>query len=102
VRVGPPLPTADWVAGHRSAPEEAARALTDRLAAALRAQIVEAEDRETLRLLDLAEAVWREETDERPADEAARVVWRQRVMRSYRYLRAREPARIAAFRRQLE
>ena len=83
-------------------PDAAARLLTDRLTEALRAQIVEADDRETLRLLELVEEVWREETGGAPANEAARVAWLQRAMQTYRLVRESEPARAAAFRQEAD
>ena len=82
--------------------EPAARLLTDRLTEALRAQIVEADDRETLRLLELVEAVWREETGEGAASEVARVAWLQRAMQTYRLVRENEPSRAAAFREKVD
>src|SRR5205823_5748109 len=86
----------------RTGPDGAVRTLTGRLAEALRSQIVEADDRRTLRLLGLLEELWREETGERAPDETARVAWLQRATRAHRLLVEREPERIAAFRRQLE
>jgi len=59
VLIGSPVPTDDCVAERARDPRAAARRLTDRLAAALRRQTVEAEDRETLRLIQLTERVWR-------------------------------------------
>ena len=79
-----------------------ARVLTDRLAAALRAQIVEADDRHTLRLLELVEELWREADGAPPAGDAARVGWMQRAMQTYRSLLERAPEETAAFRRELE
>ena len=79
-----------------------ARLLTDRLTEALRAQIVEADDRETLRLLELVEAVWREETGEAAASEVARVAWLQRAMQTYRLVRENDPSRAAAFREEVD
>jgi 1-acyl-sn-glycerol-3-phosphate acyltransferase len=103
VLVGSPVATDDArVLAASGASEEAARLLTDRLTAALRALIVEADDRATLRLLGLVEELWSEEGGEPPADEAARVAWLQRVMRTYHSVGGREPARVAAFRRSLE
>jgi len=102
VLVGLPVPSEDCVALARTAPERAARTLTDRLADALRRQIIEADDRQTLRLLGMVEAVWREETGAVPADETTRIAWLQRVMRAYRSLLDRDPERVAAVRRQLE
>ena len=102
VLVGPPVPTADCVGLHGAAPEAAVRQLTDRLAEALRRQIVEADDRETLRLLRVAEALWRDEHAHSPADEPARVAWMQEAMQLYRSLCEREPARAAALRERVE
>jgi glycerol-3-phosphate O-acyltransferase / dihydroxyacetone phosphate acyltransferase len=102
VLIGPPVSTAEALTLARSEPERAARALTDELAAALRGLIVEAEDRQTLSQLRFAEELWREEGGEVPADPAGRVAWLRRAMRSYRLLLERAPARVAAFRQQLE
>ncbi|HEY4596571.1 MAG TPA: 1-acyl-sn-glycerol-3-phosphate acyltransferase [Thermoanaerobaculia bacterium] len=101
VLVGPPVSTADAVTLARSEPERAARMLTDDLAAALRKLIVEAEDRETLRHLRLAEELWRDEGGEVPADPAGGVEWLRRAMRSYRLLSERAPDRVTAFRQRL-
>lgn len=101
VVVGPPVPTADCVALHASDPETAVHRLTERLAEAIRQGIVEADDRQTLRLLDAAEAIWRDELAG-PPDEAARLAWRQAVMRAYRYLGAHDPARVAEIVREVE
>jgi hypothetical protein len=74
--------------------------LTDRLAAALRRQIVEAEDRETLRLMRLIERVWREESGTRANPRSA--AWLQRASRAYRWLRLAAPAQVEHFRREVE
>ena len=100
--VGPPVPTGDCVTLYRTEPEAAVRQLTDRLTEALRRQIVEADDRETLRLLRMVEAMWREENPGSPDDERARVAWMQEAMRTYRQLRDREPGRAADFRHRVE
>lgn len=102
VSIGPPVDTAAAVALARSEPERAARELTDRLGDALRAEIVEADDRASLRLLGLAEELWQQRVASAPRDEKARVEWLQGAMRSYRELTRREPVRIAAFRKELE
>lgn len=102
VVVGEPLPSEDCVAGAARQPQEAARRLTERLAEALRRLIVEVEDRHSLRLVEHAEAVWREERPESARDPAARAEWRQRAARAYRYLQERDSVRVAALRRQLE
>jgi len=102
VVVGPRVETADCVALHARAPEEAVRLLTGRLAEALRHVIVEVGDRETLRLVDEAEAIWRAEDPESLPDAGARAEWRRRAAVAYRYLLDREPGRIRAMRAQLE
>ncbi len=102
VVVGEPVPSEDCVTAAAAEPQEAARRLTERLADALRRLIVEVEDRHTLRLVEHAEAVWREERPESAHDPAARAEWRQRAARAYRYLLTREPERMATLRRRLE
>jgi glycerol-3-phosphate O-acyltransferase/dihydroxyacetone phosphate acyltransferase len=113
VVIGAPVPTAD-VAGRpggapaaapggapEDSPEDAVRRLTDRMAAALRALVVEAEDRETLRLVHVAERTWRAEAGER-AGAAERAAWAREAIRAHRELAARDPARAAALREALE
>jgi 1-acyl-sn-glycerol-3-phosphate acyltransferase len=100
VLIGAPVETTDCVARHRRDPIGAVRALTDRLAAALRRQIVEAEDRETLRLIRLIERVWREESGTRPNPRSA--AWLQRASRAYRWLRVSAPDEVEHFRREVE
>ncbi len=97
VLIGPPVST-EGIEGGDSA---SARALTARLAEALRGQIVEADDRRTLRLLHLVEELWRGDGAARP-DTAERVRWLQGAMRAYRELKKREPERVAAVRGELE
>ena len=101
VTVGAPVVTADCVALFRQEPAEAVRRLTDRLSDALARLIVEAGDRETLRLVQVVESVWRAEAGgvDRPADIA---MWRRRVARAHRYLAEREPERIARLRGEVE
>jgi 1-acyl-sn-glycerol-3-phosphate acyltransferase len=102
VLIGRPIATADCLDGGQAPSGRAARILTDRLADALRAQIVEADDRHTLRLLKLVEELWRENDDAPPPDEAARVARLQGAMRIYRSLLQSAPDRVAAFRGELE
>jgi 1-acyl-sn-glycerol-3-phosphate acyltransferase len=103
VLVGPPVVTADALARQLAAPEVASRLLTDRLADALRGQILAADDRETLRLLEVVEAAWRRERATPGAeDDQERVAWMREAMRVYRAVRARDLARASAFRRQAE
>src|SRR5262245_53722304 len=81
VAVGKPLPIDDCVAESASALEAAVRRLTERLAEALRAEIIEAEDQRTLELLGALEGVVRRAAgQEAPADVAESLAWRRRVM----------------------
>jgi 1-acyl-sn-glycerol-3-phosphate acyltransferase len=100
VAIGPPVAAGDCVTLHGRDPVAAVRALTGRLAAALRRQIVEAEDRETLRLLRLMERVWRQESGAAPDPRSA--AWLQRASRAYRWLRQAAPAEVERFRREVE
>jgi glycerol-3-phosphate O-acyltransferase / dihydroxyacetone phosphate acyltransferase len=100
VVIGAPVATADCVVQHRTDPVGAVRTLTDRLAGALRRQIVEAEDRETLRLLRLMERVWREESG--TTRDPRSTAWLQRASRAYRWLRQSAPAEVERFRREVE
>ena len=102
VLVGPPVETADCLHLYRTAPEDAVRQLTERLAAALRDLIAEVGDRQTLRLVEEAEAIWLAESPERGRDVTARAEWRRRAATAYRYLLPREPARVGALRGELE
>jgi glycerol-3-phosphate O-acyltransferase / dihydroxyacetone phosphate acyltransferase len=97
VWIGPPVDAGDLA--DAAVP---ARVLTDRLSAALRGQIVEAEDRHTLQLLRLAEELWREGGGAPAPSEGARVEFLQRAMRGYRALRRSAPERVEAFRGELE
>jgi glycerol-3-phosphate O-acyltransferase / dihydroxyacetone phosphate acyltransferase len=100
VLVGTPVVTEDCVARHRSDPVAAVQTLTDRLATALRRQIVEAEDRETLRLLRLLERIWKEESGTR--DNPRSAAWLQSTARAYRWLRLTAPEEVEDFRREVE
>ena len=102
VLIGPPVETADCLEPGLAASGTPARILTDRLADALRGQIVEADDRQTLRLLKLVEELSRDDHAASPTTDAARVAWLQDAMRAYRALRQLAPDRVAAFRAQLE
>lgn len=102
VTVGEPVPTAEAVALHAQAPAEAARRLTEALTDALGRVTLEAGDRETLRLVQVAESVWRAESASQRSAPSARAEWRRRVARAYRYLSAREPDRVAAIRQEVE
>jgi glycerol-3-phosphate O-acyltransferase / dihydroxyacetone phosphate acyltransferase len=100
VLIGPPVATADCVARHRDDPVGAVRALTARLADALRRQIVEAEDRETLTLIRLLERIWYEESGTRTF--GGSTAWLQTSARAYRWLRASAPEDVEPFRREVE
>ncbi len=102
VQIGSRVDTSDCMdtAPARSVPT--ARALTDRLGDALRAQIIEADDRETLRLLKLVEELWHGAEGEPVPEEAARVRWLQGAMQTYRSLLRSDPEKVEAFRRALE
>jgi 1-acyl-sn-glycerol-3-phosphate acyltransferase len=102
VLIGAPIPTADCLGPGAPPAGQAVRILTDRLAGALRAQIVEADDRHILRLLELVEELWHEQNGGPPPDETARVAWLKRGMVLYHSLLERVPDRVAAFRRELE
>jgi hypothetical protein len=79
------------------------RALTERLAEAIRAQIVEAEDHHALELLATLERAWRHERGEvGRVDAQTSLAWRRDVMRAARALAERAPGRVAAFRLNLE
>ena len=98
--IGAPVATADCVALHARDPVAAVRTLTDRLAAALRRQIVDAEDRETLRLMRLLERIWHQESGT-PANPRS-AAWLQSTARAYRWLRLTAPAEVEDFRREVE
>jgi glycerol-3-phosphate O-acyltransferase/dihydroxyacetone phosphate acyltransferase len=103
VLVGAPLAIGDCAALAATAPKEAVQQLTARLGAALRRLIVEAGDRETLRLMRVTERIWRAERDQTPRPALAdRAEWRRRVARAHRHLAAREPARLAALRAEVD
>lgn len=102
VLVGEPIPTEDCRALYRSEPDVAVERLTERLARALRLLVVEAGDRETLRLIQLAEAIWRAESSGAGVAPAASAEWRRRAVWAYRHLRVREPERVRELRLTLE
>jgi hypothetical protein len=102
VLIGEPVVTADCAALARTEPEEAARRLTARLGEALRGLIVEVDDRQTLRLVEHAERLWRQERDAGAWDAAARADWRRRATRAYRYLSGHDPECLAALRGLVE
>ena len=108
VLVGAPVPVEDCRAMAAREPERAVRELTARVAEALRAVIVEVEDRETLRLAEGLEAIRRAEAEDVPgaagrsASRAERVAWVQVATRAYRWLAPRAPGQVARFRAEVE
>lgn len=103
IAVGEPVETAGYLALARSEPEEAARRLTARLGEALRGLIALVDDRQTLRLVEHAERLWRDERDRgTPRDAAARADWRRRATRAYRYLIHHDPIGVEALRSLME
>jgi 1-acyl-sn-glycerol-3-phosphate acyltransferase len=102
VLIGAPVTTRDVVRESAGDPDAAIRRLTDRTADVLKRLIVEAQDRETLRLLQLANTLWREASGDRSADAGSRTAWMQSVLRARDYLAARERERVDRFRRELE
>lgn len=102
VAVGAPMDADDCVAAHAAEPEATVRRLTERVAWAIRAQMVEAEDQYTLELARALERAWREERGAAASDAAASLAWRREVMRAARAVADRVPGRVAEFRRRLE
>jgi glycerol-3-phosphate O-acyltransferase/dihydroxyacetone phosphate acyltransferase len=102
IAVGPPVEVHDCIAAYAAEPEPSVRRLTERLAWAIRAQIVEAEDQHTLELASALERAWREARGEGRADTETSLAWRREVMRAARALSERAPERVAEFRRRLE
>ena len=102
IAVGAPVQVDDCVAAYAAEPEATVRRLTERLAWAIRAQIVEAEDQHTLELASALERAWREERGGAAAGAEASLAWRREVMRAARALAERAPERVAEFRRRLE
>jgi len=102
IEIGEPVATADCVALARAEPEEATRRLTARLGEALHALLAEVDDRHTLRLVEHAERLWRQEREGGERDAAASAEWRRRAARAHRYLARHDPARLAALRAAME
>jgi len=98
VVIGSPVITADLVGAEGRDRAQLVRELTDRIGRALRDLIVEVEDRQTFRLLQLAEALWR---DEGPADAVAVTARLQRAARAMRWLRGHEPGRLEGVRHSI-
>ncbi len=99
VLVGEPVPTRDLVGAYAIDPEGTVRGLTDGIASALRALVVEAEDRRTLQLVTAIARLWHARADDDAAEQAA---WMRGVMVAYRTLRRDAPERVMRFRQELE
>jgi 1-acyl-sn-glycerol-3-phosphate acyltransferase len=99
VLFGEAVPTRECRELARSDPEAAARKLTELLAAALRDLIVEAQDLETLGLLEMAEGLW---GGGAPRAGEERIRWLQRAAEAYRQLLRRAPERLALYARRLQ
>jgi 1-acyl-sn-glycerol-3-phosphate acyltransferase len=97
VLVGEPVTLAGGASRDGERAETAVREVTERLAAALRGLMVDAQDRKLLRLLHVAATIWEPE-----ADPAARTVWMQEALRGYRYHVARDPERLDSLAHRLE
>lgn len=103
VTVGAPVATTDAIAAFAADPEDAVRCLTARLADAIRACLVEADDHYTLALVETLESAWWDDGAAAGEDgPAARLAWKQAVMRGARYLGEHEPHRVAALRHRIE
>lgn len=98
---GKPVPTTECCALARTDPELAARKQTALLADALRELIVEAEDLETLGLLEMAEGVWSAAQRNRRCG-GDRVQWLRLAAERYRDFARHEPERLAAYVRRLQ
>jgi 1-acyl-sn-glycerol-3-phosphate acyltransferase len=98
VLIGDPVPIAPAVARAEQDPEGAVRELTDRVAAALRALMIDAHDRETLRLLEVAETLWRDDDVVDSGSVADRAAWKRQTLRAARYLARHAPTRLEAVR----
>jgi 1-acyl-sn-glycerol-3-phosphate acyltransferase len=102
VLIGRPISTNASTPALTTAPAAAVRTLTGAMDVALRELIVEARDRDTLRLVELADRIWRADTKEPHGDPARRAEWRRRAMLAWRHLSDHEPERVARFRAELE
>jgi glycerol-3-phosphate O-acyltransferase/dihydroxyacetone phosphate acyltransferase len=96
VMIGEPVVVADLVDRHRAEPAVAVRALTDRVATALRGLIVEARDSQTLRLLELAHEVWHDDD----ASGLERVAWMREAVRRLNTLSPDLRARVERLRQE--
>jgi hypothetical protein len=86
----------------REPAEAAVRALTERIGTALRALIVEAGDRQTLRLVRLVDRLLGEADQAGGSSTAAYVARLQRILRGHAALAVKAPGRVDALRTGLE
>jgi 1-acyl-sn-glycerol-3-phosphate acyltransferase len=101
IAVGEPIAVGGAPAGPVG--EDTVRALTARLEEALRRLLAEVDDRHTLRLVEHAERLWRQERGGGAVwDAAARAAWRRRAARAYRYLRDADPVELGILRNRME
>jgi len=96
VLVGEPVPTQESVELVCTDSQGAARKLTDALTRALRELIVEAQDLETLGLLEAAESIWPAEGGARRAG-IERVRWLQQASELHARLQKSAPERLAGY-----
>ena len=99
ILVGEPVPIHDLIEAYAADPPGAVRALTDRITAALRVLVIEAEDRRTLQLVTVIRRLWSDRAD---GDAAGHAAWLRGVMNGYQTLRQTAPTRVARFRLELE
>ena len=99
ILIGDPVPTHDLIGAYAVDPASAVRVLTDRITGALRALVIEAEDRRTLELVTVIARLWSPLAEDDAAEEAA---WIRRVIAAYEVLRREAPTRVAQFRLELE
>lgn len=109
VLIGRPVRTDDLHAAAAREPEQAVRDLIRRVSETLRLLIVEAGDRETLRLTEGLEAIRRAEAEDEvaagapaPGSRADRVAWLRVAARAHRWLASREPIRVSRLRAEVE
>src|ERR1041385_2336985 len=101
VLFGEPVPVQECCAFALSEPQAAARKLTELLTRSLRELIVEAQDLETLGLLELAEGIWGSPGGA-PRAPVQRVRWLQRAADAYQRLLQRAPERLQQYVRRLQ
>jgi 1-acyl-sn-glycerol-3-phosphate acyltransferase len=101
VQIGAPVCLRDLLAADGTITSDAMSVLTARLREALSALILEAEDRETLELLRVAEACWRDDVGEIDVDGAVRIAWIRQALDVRRRLPPHALARVSRLRTRL-